>query len=51
MGGGVGCKCWDWMKNLGRLDGDFGAGCSVWCEMEVLGVEEKIDIRKESQGV
>ena len=38
MEGGVGCGCWDWMKDLGRLDGDGGVGCRVWCEMEVLGM-------------
>ena len=38
MEGGVGCGCWDWMRDLGWLDGDCGAGCGVWCEMEVLGM-------------
>ena len=40
MEGGVGCGCWDWMKDLGRLDGDGGVGCRVWCEMAVLGMGE-----------
>ena len=34
----MGCGCWDWMKDLGWLDGDGGVGCRVWCEMEVLGM-------------
>ena len=38
MEGDVGCECWDWMKDLGWLDGDCGAGCGVWCEMKVLGM-------------
>ena len=28
------------MKDLGRLDGDGGVGCRVWCEMAVLGMGE-----------
>ena len=52
--GGVGCGCGDWMKDLGWLDGDCGAGCRVWSEMkwvEIIGVYGSFGVRTEILGV
>ena len=50
MEGDVGCECWDWMKDLGWLDGDCGAGCRVRCEMEwveMIGMNGSFGVRME----